>query len=125
MRIEKHLNAENTKKIKGFENLFTSKKELKVAYIGIISELFENINNKNHIFTSLKYWSKNKGHYSLIDNKYRHLLEVLKYLNIKYVEGNNAPKNGADGVYITAYFDARKPQIKEMRQLLQELKNSF
>lgn len=125
MRIEKHLNVENTSKIKGFNNLFTTKKGLKVAYIGIISEIFENINNKEHTFTGLKYWTKNKGHYTLVDNKYRHLLEVLKYLDIKYIEGNSAPKKGAEGVYITVFFDARKPQIKAMRQLLQEIKSSF
>lgn len=65
----------------------------------------------NNIF-HLKSWTKSKGHYNLIDTEHDRMLEVLKTLGIKYIEGNDAPKGGAVGDYIKIISDKRNKIYK-------------
>jgi hypothetical protein len=122
MNIIKHLNKETTKEIKGSESLFTQKGELKSRYLYATRVIFESCNQKEVEFNNLKYWTRNKGHNTLIDAEYNRFLEILNALKIPYELFNNAPRGGVTGDSIKVKFDGRNSNVKAMRKLIADVK---
>lgn len=67
----------------------------------LLYSLRDLVNNKS---CSLHYWRKKCGHWSLIEYRDNNALrDLLGLMGVKYTEGNESPRGGAEGdrLYIT------------------------
>lgn len=81
------------------KNLICKSGKVKNNYRVIIEYCLQSLANNKRI--SLHAWRKSCGRYSLVDYQDNAALrDLLGLMGIKYTEGNDAPRGGADGDYL-------------------------
>ena len=98
--------------IKRVDDLLTKKGTLRATYNTAIDYLKKLTDNTYKRVYPL-YWSRNMGRYILIDNTYKNMRYILNNAGVDYVESNDAPRGGKEGVYIELTKKGRQ-QLKNV-----------
>jgi len=98
-------------------DIFKKDGVLQARYAYTIETLVNDCKEQKEAKYYLKYWSKSKGKFKLIDTEYDRMIDVLNYFGIAYERGNDGKKGGLEKDYIIVKFDGRKPAIKKFKEM--------
>ena len=84
---------------KRLQSLTTKKGHVNSKYDKSLDLLIKYAGEKKDIIIHYNSWSRNNGHYRLV-SCYFNYYNVLCALKLKFREGNDAPRGGADGAFI-------------------------